>query len=62
MWKGNSPWEAPAVYAPYMPLTSTATLPHTGKNPLGEMKAVACWAALETLVPQYSTKWDFTES
>lgn len=35
MYKGASPFEAPAVYSPYMPLVVTTALP-TGANP-GEM-------------------------
>ena len=55
LYKGATPFEAPAVYAPYMPLVVTDTLP-TGENPLVNQKAAAVWAAVESLVPNYVTK------
>jgi hypothetical protein len=54
MYKGTSPFEAPAVYAPYMPLVVTTALP-TGANPLLNQKAAAVWAAVECLVPNFIT-------
>jgi hypothetical protein len=53
-WKGLSPFEAPVVYAPYMPLVVTATLP-VAPNPLQQMKACAVWCGVESLVPNFST-------
>jgi len=61
LWKGPSPFEAPIVYAPFMPLVLTGTIPMS-PNPLGQMKAVACWAGIESLVGQYATKFDIIES
>ena len=55
VYKGATPFEAAAVYAPYMPLVITDTLP-TGENPLVNQKAAAVWAAIESLVPTYVTK------
>lgn len=57
MYKGTSPFEAPAVYAPYMPLVVTTALP-TGANPLLNQKAAAVWAAVECLVPNFITTLD----
>lgn len=54
MWKGPSPFEAPAVYTPYMPLAVTSTLPLA--NPLVSQKAAAVWAGVDTLVPNFITK------
>jgi hypothetical protein len=59
VWKGTSPFEAAAVYAPFMPLAVTSTLPQA-PNPLSSMKAAAVWAGVETLVPNYVTKFDVT--
>lgn len=61
MYRGSNPFEAPAVYAPYMPLAVTTTLP-TGANPLGNQKAVAVWAGTEVLVNQFYTILTKTES
>lgn len=55
LWKGTSPFEAPAVYAPFMPLVVTSTLP-AGKNPIGQQRAAAVWAGLKVLVPQFITR------
>lgn len=57
VWKGLSPFEAAAVYAPYMPLAVTGTLPQS-PNPLNSMKAAAVWAGVDNLVPAYATKLD----
>jgi hypothetical protein len=54
VWKGLSPFEAPVVYAPYMPLVVTATLP-VAPNPLQQMKAAAVWAGVQSLVPNFVT-------
>lgn len=54
LWKGLSPFETPAIYAPYMPLTITGTLP-VAPNPLVSMKAGAVWAGVDSVVPQFST-------
>ncbi len=57
IWKGSSPFEAAAVYAPFMPLAVTSTLPQA-PNPLQSMKAAAVWAGVDVLVPNYVTKFD----
>lgn len=59
IWKGQTPFEAAAVYSPYMPLTVTGTLPEA-PNPLLQMRAAAVWAGVEAVVPQYATKFDVT--
>ena len=55
LWKGMSPFEAACVWAPYMPLVVTGTIP-VSPNPLGNQRAAAVWAAQENLVPQYATR------
>lgn len=57
LWKGLSPFEAPAVYSPFMPLTVTQTMPQS-PNPLQSMKAAAVWAGVDSLVPQFATKFN----
>lgn len=57
LWKGATPFEAAAVYSPYMPLTVTGTLPEA-PNPLLQMRAAAVWAGVEAVVPNYATKFD----
>jgi hypothetical protein len=52
IYKGASPFEGAAVYAPYMPLVVTSALP-TGANPLLNQKAAAVWAAIEVLVERF---------
>lgn len=53
MWKGATPFEAPIVYTPYMPLVVTATLPMP--NPLSQQKAAAVWAGVQEVVPRFTT-------
>lgn len=50
LWKGRNPFEAPVVWAPYMPLTMTETQ-GTGANPLQRQKACAVWGAVDTMIP-----------
>jgi hypothetical protein len=57
IFRGDSPFDAAAVYAPYMPLMSTADLPEL-RNPLVSQKAVATMAGVQVLVKQYATKFD----
>jgi len=54
IWKGTSPFEAPAVYSPFMPLVVTSTLP-AGKNPIGQQRAAAVWSGVKVLVSQFIT-------
>jgi len=61
LYKGQSPFEAPAVYAPYMPLVVTSTLP-TGYNPLLSQRAAAVWSAVDILVPSFITKIVITDT
>ncbi len=50
-YKGPSAFEAPAVYAPYMPLTVTNVLPTP--NPLLTQRAAAVWGAVQVLVGNF---------
>lgn len=61
LWKPASPFEGPAVYAPFMPLVVTSTLP-LGINPLNNQRAAAVWAGLEVTVPNYITRITITTS
>ena len=54
LWKGPTPWEAPVVYAPFMPLMTTDLLPES-PNPLTDMRGAALMAGIESLVPQFAT-------
>jgi len=60
-WKGTSPFEAPAVYSPFMPLVVTDLLP-IGLNPLGTQRAAAVWAGLDVLVERFITKLTVTQT
>lgn len=53
--KSDRQWEAPIVYAPYMPLVVTPTQPY-GFNPLQMQRACAVWAGLDSLIPNLSTQ------
>jgi len=53
-FKGSSVFDAAAVYAPYMPLTTTDLLPTS--NPLVNQKAAALMAGRDVLVPNFITK------
>lgn len=57
IFRGDSPFDAAGVYAPYMPLMSTADLPEL-RNPLVNQKAVATMAGVQVLVPQYATRFN----
>ena len=54
IYKGQSPFEAPAVYTPFMPLVVTSTLPN-GVNPLRSQRAAAVWAGIDVLVGNFIT-------
>lgn len=57
-YKGPSAFEAPAVFAPYMPLTVTNVLPTP--HPLVTMRAAAVWAGVEVLVRNFLAKLEIT--
>ena len=59
IYNPDSPFEGAAVYAPYMPLMTTDILPE-GKNPLTSQKAVAVWAAVDVMVPEFIGKINIT--
>jgi hypothetical protein len=54
IYKGDSPFDAAAVYSPFMPLAMTNDLPEI-KNPLVSQKAAATMAGVELLVEKYVT-------
>lgn len=58
-FKGNSPFEAAATIAPFMPLTVTGMLP-LGPNPLTSQRAAAMMTGVEILVPNFLTKLTLT--
>jgi hypothetical protein len=51
-YKGPSAFEAPIVYAPYMPITVTSVLPTA--SPIVTQRAAATWAAVEVLVNNFT--------
>lgn len=57
-FKGQSAFEAPACYSPYMPLTVTSLLPLP--NPLLQQRAAAVWAGVEILVSNFLTGFTVT--
>jgi hypothetical protein len=61
IYKGPSAFEAPIVYAPYMPLVVTNTLP-MAYNPLQQQRAACIWAAIDPLVTNLSTSLTINES
>jgi hypothetical protein len=57
IWRGASPFESSAIYAPFMPLTVTGTIPNA-PNPLQNVKAAAVWAAVDVAVPAFVTMFN----
>jgi hypothetical protein len=55
VYNPDNPFEGAAVYAPYMPLTTTDLIP-LSPNPLTNQRAAAVWAAVEVLIPQFVGK------
>lgn len=58
-YKGSAPWEAPMVYAPYMPLVTTDLLPMS-PNPLMKQRGAAMMAAVQVLIGRFITKITLT--
>ena len=56
LYKGNSPFDAAAVYAPYMPLVGVEDLP-VPTAMLNRRSAVASMAAVDVMVPGYIQKF-----
>lgn len=56
LYKGNSPFDAAAVYAPYMPLVGVEDLP-VPTALLNRRSAVASMAAVDIVVPGYVQKF-----
>jgi hypothetical protein len=52
IYKGETPFEAPVVWAPFMPLTVTDVL-IAGVNPLQYQKAAAMSGAIDTMIPNF---------
>jgi len=61
LYKGASVFEAPAVYAPYMPLFITSTLP-AGTNPLRQQRAAGLWAGIKVVENNFITRVNIIES
>ena len=59
VYKGPTPWEAAAVYSPFMPLVVTSAMPN-GVNPLVNQQAAAIQAATTCVVPNFVTKLTVT--
>lgn len=55
IYKGESPFEAPVVWAPFMPLTVTDVL-ISGVNPLQYQKAAAMSGAIDSMIPKFLCK------
>lgn len=53
--KGKTPFDAPLVYAPYMPLVLTQLLPQA-YNMFLQMQGAAIWAGLDPLVSNLTTQ------
>lgn len=60
LYKGNNPFDAAAVYAPYMPLVGVEDLP-VQTALLNRRSAVASMAAIDVVVPGYIQKFVLTE-
>lgn len=60
IFKGDSPFDAAAVYAPFMPLAVTSDLPMA--NPLNTQRAAATMAAVDLIVPQYLTNFNIVDT
>jgi hypothetical protein len=54
MWKGTGYFDAPAVYAPYMPLYVTGTIP-SPDNILRKEGLAAVWSGVKSVVPNFTT-------
>ena len=61
LYKGKAPFDAAAVYAPYMPLVGVEDLPVPDAL-LNRRSAVASMAAVDCLVPAYIQKFVLTEA
>lgn len=61
LYKGKAPFDAAAVYAPYMPLVGVEDIP-VQTALLNRRSAVASMAAVDVLVPGYIQKFVLTEA
>lgn len=55
IYRGKGYFEAPLVYAPYMPLFVSNTM-QVGKNPLRNQRVAAVWAGVTPVIKQFVTK------
>lgn len=61
LYKGDSPYDAAAVYAPFMPLIGTNDIP-VSSNLIQRRSAVASMAATDVLVPRYLQQFGIANS
>jgi hypothetical protein len=59
-YRGSSPFEAPIVYAPYMPLIVTGELTY-GTNPLLKQGLAALWVGVKPVIPAFLGSITITE-
>lgn len=55
IYKGTGAFDTPFVWAPYMPLFASGSIPVLN-NPMMKQGLVATWAGCETVVPQFVTE------
>lgn len=55
LYKGTGAFDTPAIWAPYMPLFASGSIPVLN-NPMMKQGLVATWAGCETVVPQFVTE------
>lgn len=60
LYKGVSQFDAPACYAPFMPLAMTDVL--GTDNPIMSQQAAVVWAGIKSLIPNYTSKLEITAS
>lgn len=61
VYKGTGDFDAPAVYAPYMPLYVSGSIPMLN-NPMMKSGLVCTWSAIQTTNPQFLTEIKFDNS
>ena len=61
VYKGTGDFDAPAVWAPYMPLYVSGSVPILN-NPLMKQGVVCTWAGVATTAPQFLTEIKFSNA
>ena len=61
VYKGTGEFDAPAIWAPFMPLYVSGSIPMLN-NPLMKQGVVCTWAGLSTTCPQFLTEIEFSNS